>query len=213
MININQELEKYITDHTSPEGELLEDLRRNTYLKTPYPNMISGPLQGKFLELISKMLKPERILEIGTFTGYSTICLASGLAGGGKLDTIDSNDETYEMATEYFKRAGMESRIHQIKGDALEIMKDLDRHYDLIFIDGEKREYTAYYKLAIELLKKGGIILADNVLWGGKVVDNNNKNDPATAGILAFNKLVVEDNQVELVMLPVRDGLSLIRKI
>jgi len=213
MMNISQELDKYIADHMSPEGELLEDLRRKTYLKTPYPNMISGPLQGKFLELLSKMLKPDRILEIGTFTGYSAICLASGLAEGGKLDTIDSNDETYEMAAEYFKKAEMESRIHQIKGDALEIMKRLDRHYDLIFIDGEKREYTSYYRLAIELLKKGGIILADNVLWGGKVVDQNEKNDPATAGILDFNKQVVEDKRVELVILPVRDGLSIIRKI
>lgn len=213
MMNISQELEKYISDHMSPEGELLEDLRRKTYLKTPYPNMMSGALQGKLLELISKMLRPDRILEIGTFTGYSAICLASGLAEGGSLDTIDSNDETYEMAEEYFKRAGMESRIHQIRGDALEIMRNMDGPYDLIFIDGEKREYTAYYELAIELLRKGGIILADNVLWGGKVVDEKEKNDPATAGILAFNKQVVEDNRVELVLLPVRDGLSLIRKI
>lgn len=212
-MNISQELEKYISDHMSPEGELLEDLRRKTYLKTPYPNMMSGALQGKLLELISKMLRPDRILEIGTFTGYSAICLASGLAEGGSLDTIDSNDETYEMAEEYFKRAGMESRIHQIRGDALEIMRNMDGPYDLIFIDGEKREYTAYYELAIELLRKGGIILADNVLWGGKVVDEKEKNDPATAGILAFNKQVVEDNRVELVLLPVRDGLSLIRKI
>ncbi|MEA1897333.1 MAG: O-methyltransferase [Bacteroidota bacterium] len=212
-MNISQELEQYISDHMSPEGDILEDLRRKTYLKTPYPNMISGPLQGKFLELISKMLKPDRILEIGTFTGYSAICLASGLAEGGRLDTIDSNDETYEMAAEYFMRAGMESRIHQIKGDALEIMKRLDKQYDLIFIDGEKREYMAYYELAIELLRKGGIILADNVLWGGKVVDENEKNDPATAGILAFNKRLSNDKRVELVILPVRDGLSLIRKI
>ncbi len=213
MMNISQELEKYISDHMSPEGELLEDLSRQTYLNTPYPNMMSGALQGKLLELISKMLRPDRILEIGTFTGYSAICLASGLAEGGSLDTIDSNDETYEMAEEYFKRAGMESRINQIRGDALEIMRNMDVPYDLIFIDGEKREYTAYYELAIELLRKGGIILADNVLWGGKVVDEKEKNDPATAGILAFNKQVVEDNRVELVLLPVRDGLSLIRKI
>ena len=213
MMNISQELEKYISDHMSPEGELLEDISRQTRLKTPYPNMISSPLQGKFLELLSKMLRPDRILEIGSFTGYSAICLASGLAEGGRLDTIDSDDETYEMAADYFLRAGMEHMIHQIKGDALEIMKNMDGPYDLVFIDGEKQEYTAYYELAIELLRKGGIILADNVLWSGKVVDEKEKNDPATAGILAFNKRVADDKRVELVILPVRDGLSIIRKI
>ncbi len=213
MIEFSEELNKYIEDHSGPEGKLLEDIRRQTYLKTPYPNMISGHQQGKFLEMISRIMSPERILEIGTFTAYSAICLAKGLTEGGRLDTLDNNDETYEMAAANIKKAGMTDIINQLNVNALDFMKESHEKYDLVFIDGEKKEYPDYYMLAVELLKESGIIIADNVLWGGKVVDEKEKKNASTAGILSFNKLVREDMRTNLVMLPLRDGLSIIRKI
>lgn len=213
MLNIDQALGKYITDHIQPEGKLLEELSRQTHLKTPYPNMISGHLQGKILEFISKMIRPKRILEIGTFTGYSAICLAKGLAEGGELHTIESNDELREMANHFIQESGLKEKITQITGNALEKMKQLEGPYDLIFIDGEKSQYTEYYKLAVNVLKSGGFIIADNVLWSGKVVDKGEKNDPATKGIMKFNQMVLKDKRVENIIIPVRDGLSLIRKL
>lgn len=212
MLDIDPSLEDYILEHISPEGDILEELTRQTNLKTVHPQMNSGHLQGKFLEIISKLVRPGRILEIGTFTGYSAISLAKGLNDDGKLYSIDISDELYDMAWEYIKRSGMQDKIVLLTGNALEVMKEIDEFFDLVFIDGEKREYPDYYDIVIDMLKPGGIILADNVLWGGKVVDPESNLDPSTAGILAFNKKVRNDRRVENIILPVRDGISVIRK-
>ncbi len=212
MLDNNLSLEKYILDHIETEGALMEELSRQTNLKTVHPQMSSGHLQGKILEMISKLVQPSRILEIGTFTGYSAISLARGLKENGELVTIDIDDELKEMASGFFKLAGCIDKITQITGNALEVMKEMDESFDLIFIDGEKSEYPAYYQLAVNLLNPGGLILADNVLWGGKVVDNDSEKDVFTAGILEFNKIVKDDIRVEKVILPVRDGIFMIRK-
>lgn len=212
MLKIDLSLEQYILDHIEPEGALLEELSRQTNLKTVHPQMNSGHLQGKILEMISKLIQPSTILEIGTFTGYSAICMAKGLKKGGKLITIDVNDEQKELAAGFIDSAGFSDRIVQITGNALKVMRELDEKFDLIFIDAEKTEYTAYYELAVDMLNPGGLILADNVLWGGKVVDESDKDDVFTAGILKFNDRIKNDTRVEKVILPVRDGIFMIRK-
>ncbi len=212
MLDIDPSLEDYILEHISPEGDVLEELTRQTNLKTVHPQMNSGHLQGKLLEIISKLIRPGRILEIGTFTGYSAISLAKGLSDDGKLYSIDISDELYDMAWDYIKRSGMQDKIVLLTGNALEVMKEIDEFFDLVFIDGEKREYPDYYDIVIDMLKPGGIILADNVLWGGKVIDPESNLDPSTAGILAFNKKVRNDKRIENIILPVRDGISVIRK-
>ena len=168
-----RKLEKYILDHSTPEDSVLEDLYRQTYIRFVNPNMVSGSQQGKFLEFISMMIRPVNILEIGTFTGYSAICLAKGLKPGGNLITIELNDELTEFAHDYFCLAGAESKITQLTGNALNIIPGLDYNFDLVFIDGDKREYTDYYNLIIDKVKPGGFILADNVLWGGKVIETD----------------------------------------
>jgi len=176
------------------------------------PNMTSGHLQGKLLELISKMINPDLILEVGTFTGYSAICLSKGLRSGGKLITIEVNDELASFSHSYFCRAKADTKITQITGNALEIIPQLDLMFDLVFIDGDKREYYEYYQLIIDKLKPGGYVLVDNVLWGEKVLDNET-NDPQTKGIIKFNDMIMKQKNIESVMIPVRDGLMLIRKI
>ncbi len=173
--------------------------------------MTSGHLQGKFLEMISQMISPEYILEIGTFTGYSAICLAKGLKPEGKLITIEINDELTAFAHSYFCRCGLEERITQLTGNALQIIPGLDIMFDLVFIDGDKREYTEYYRQIIEKVKPGGFILADNVLWGEKVLEKETT-DPQTKGIIDFNEMIMEEKNIENVLIPVRDGLMLIRK-
>jgi predicted O-methyltransferase YrrM len=173
--------------------------------------MVSGHIQGLFLELISLMIKPENILEIGTFTGYSAICLSKGLKPGGKLITIELNDELSEFAHSFFCRVGAEAKITQMTGKALDIIPGLDRMFDLVFIDGDKREYIEYYKLVIEKVKPGGFILADNVLWGGQVLDNES-NDPQTRGIINFNKMIQAESIIEEIIIPIRDGMMLIQK-
>jgi len=212
LLDIDPKLENYILEHISPEGDVLEELTRQTNLKTVHPQMNSGHLQGKLLEILSKMMRPNRILEVGTFTGYSAICLAKGLDDGGKLFSIDISDELYDMASTYIKKSGMHDKIELITGNALEVMKDMDESFDLVFLDGEKKEYSDYYDIVIDMLNPGGIILADNVLWSGKVIDSYPEQDPSTSGILAFNKKVKEDKRVECIILPVRDGISVIRK-
>ena len=212
MLDINPKLENYILKHISPEGEVLEDLTRQTNLKTVHPQMNSGHLQGKILEMLSKIMRPHRILEIGTFTGYSAISLAKGLDETGKLFSIDISDELYDMASTYIEKSGMHDKIELITGNALEVMKEMNEYFDLVFLDGEKREYPAYYDIVVDMLNPGGVILADNVLWSGKVIDSDSKQDPSTAGILAFNEKVREDKRVECIILPVRDGISVIRK-
>ena len=174
---MNKKLEQYIEDHSSPADPILEDLYRQTHIRFVNPNMVSGHLQGKLLEFISLMIGPENILEIGTFTGYSAICLAKGLRHGGKLITIEINDELSAFAHSYFCRAGKDEVITQLTGKAQEIIPGLDLMFDLVFIDADKREYVEYFKLIIDKVKPGGFILADNVLWGGKVVDDEER-DP-----------------------------------
>ena len=208
----NPELEKYIEDNTSAESEVLYSLDRETNLKTTMPKMLSGKVQGKFLEMISKMINPERILEIGTFTGYSAICLSKGLTPNGKIYTIESNKELEEIIRKYIKKSGMSNKIHLIIGDALTEIPMLNTTFDLVFIDANKEQYIEYYSLAKTKLHKGGFIIIDNVLWGEKVLNNRNP-DRETLAIQAFNNHVMNDNDVEQVMIPLRDGLLLIRKL
>ncbi len=205
--------EKYIIDHTSPEDEVLASLNRETHLKVLYPRMLSGHVQGRILEMISRMIRPERILEIGTYTGYSAICLAKGLTKDGFLHTIEINPELDEIAGRYFIKAGLESRIIRHTGDALEIIPKLNEQFDLVFIDAAKEHYPDYYRLVFDKVKKGGFIMADNALWDGKVVSDKNAPDKETQGIMTFNDLVQQDDRVENVLLSDRDGLMVIRKL
>lgn len=208
-----KELENYILKHITPEDKLLQQLNRETHLKALYPRMLSGHLQGKILEFISKMINPSAILEIGTFTGYSALCLVKGLRDGGILHTIEANDEIIHFPKKYFRLAGAEEKIKLHVGKALEVIPQLDEYFDLVFIDADKSEYPHYYELVIDKVKTGGYILADNVLWDGKVLTGKSATDPETIGIKNFNKIIQDDLRVENLILPVRDGLSLIRKI
>ncbi len=208
---MNPELEDYITSHSTPEDPLLEELYRQTHIRFVNPNMISGHIQGKLLRFISLMIQPESILEIGTYTGYSAICLASDMGANGQLTTIEINDELAGFSRSFFIRAGLEKKITQITGDAKKIIPDMDITPDLVYIDGDKREYSEYFASVFPKLKAGGFILADNILWGGKVLDSSTK-DPQTKGIIAFNEMIKNRDDIEKVVLPVRDGLTLIRK-
>lgn len=208
---MNRKLDQYISSHSSPEDQVLADLYRQTHIRFVNPNMTSGHLQGKLLEFISVMINPENILEIGTFTGYSAICLSRGLKPGGKLITIELNDELESFSHSYFCRAGVDSKIVQLTGNAIELIPSIDTTFDLVFIDGDKREYTEYYNLVIDKVRPGGYILADNVLWGGKVIEEDLK-DPQTKGVIEFNEMIIRQKNTEVVILPVRDGLMLIRK-
>jgi predicted O-methyltransferase YrrM len=210
---IDKRLETYIEVHTTPEDEVMKDLNRTTHLQTYYPNMLSGAVQGKVLEMISRMISPHRILEIGTFTGYSALALAKGLEEGGRLLTIECNEEMERFIRRYLEKSGMTNRIQLIIGDAVDIIPKLDETFDLVFIDADKEQYPDYYELVLPKLRPGGFMLADNVLWDGKVIEPDTDSDKETMGIKTFNRLVKEDPLVEQVMLPVRDGLMLVRKI
>jgi len=209
---MNKELEKYIDEHIVAETGTLKELNRQTHLNAIHPRMLSGHLQGTILSMISRMVKPTNILEIGTYTGYSAICLLEGLKEGGKLHTIEIMDEITSLALTYWKKAGVNDKIVQHLGDARNIIPTLNTKFDLVFIDAEKEQYIDYYNLAWDLLVPGGFIIADNVLWGGKVVDKNAR-DNSTIGIKAFNDHVKNDNRAYQTILPVRDGLMLIQKI
>lgn len=206
-------LNQYIEDHFTPADPVLSELYRYTYLNAVNPRMVAGPMQGRFLEMISRMLRPEKILEIGTYTGYSAICLARGLKENGKLTTIEINDELQEVSRRFFEKAGLTNKIKLINGDALHIIPELNDVFDLVYIDGEKDQYPDFYNVTIKKLKPGGFILADNVLWDGKVIKSKLEHDKKTLGILGFNKIVQEDPRVENFLLPLRDGLMIIRKI
>ena len=208
---MNKKLEKYIENYTSPEDPVLEDLYRQTHIRFINPNMVSGHLQGKFLEMLSMMIRPLNILEIGTFTGYSAICLAKGLKPSGRLITIEINDELTDFAYSYFVRAGVETKITQMTGKAQDIIPALDIIFDLVFIDGDKREYIEYYKTIIPKVTPGGYILVDNVLWGGQVIEDETS-DPQARGIINFNKMIRNEEAIEDVIIPLRDGVMLIRK-
>lgn len=212
MININKDLEQYLLDHSTPLDNTLQELVRHTYLTTFNPRMISGSAQGRLLEFICRMITPERILEIGTFTGFATICMAQGMPENAMIDTIEVDDELQETITKFIEKAGVSHKVNLHFGDACQIIPNLKKNYDLVFIDGDKREYTMYYDLIFPLVKNGGYIIADNVLWNGKVVDKKST-DPQTLAILQFNNTVQNDSRVENILLPLRDGLMLIRKI
>lgn len=209
----NKQIENYILNHIIPEENVLQDLFRETHVHIYHPRMVSGHLEGKLLYMICKMLNPENILEIGTYTGYSAISMAYALNDTAKIHTIEINDELYDFSNSFIKKAGVENKIIQYTGSALKIIPELEIEFDLVFIDGDKKEYPEYYNLVIDKLKKGGVILADNTLWGGKVVQSNLRaNDYDTQGIIRFNTIIKEDSRVEQIMLPVRDGVSIIRK-
>ncbi|MBN2638516.1 MAG: class I SAM-dependent methyltransferase [Bacteroidales bacterium] len=210
---IDKKIEAYIEKHSTDEPELLYQLNRETHIKTFYPNMLSGKVQGKFLEMVVRMLQPKRILEIGTFTGYSAMSMARTLPEGGKLITLENNEEITGFAKSFFDKSGVSDKIHLIQGDAKEIIPELDEIFDLIFIDADKEQYVDYYELAFPKLRKGGFILADNVLWGGKAVHTDKRLDKETSGIRRFNDYVAADSRVEQVMLSVRDGLLLVCKV
>jgi len=207
--------DKYILNHTTAEPDALQWLRKQTHIRTNHPRMLSGPLQGRILTMLAELSGAKRILEIGTFTGYSAICLASGLPEDGHLDTLEINDELEELIIEGFERAGLASKITLHIGDALQILEKLKagEPYDMVFIDANKRQYEEYYRLVFDMVRPGGLILADNVLWDGKVYADPVPTDEQTRHIAGFNDIVAGDSRVEATILPLRDGLYLIRKL
>ena len=207
-----KEIDKYILNHIDPEDEILKELDRDTNLNKIGARMISGNLQGQVLTMLSKMINPKNILEIGTFTGYSAICLAKGLQEDGKLVTIEIDDELENMAKKYFLKAGVENKIVQRIGAALDIIPTLNGTFDLVFIDAHKPEYPAYYEAVFDKVNSGGYIIADNTLWSGKVLEIPAEDDYHTLGIIQFNEIIKNDNRVEKVILPLRDGMTIIRK-
>ena len=208
---IEDKIEDYSLSHTSPENSLLNKIHRETHLEVLRPRMLSGHFQGRLLSMFSKMIKPCRVLEIGTYTGYSALCLSEGLSDKGMLFTIDINEELEDRVREYFKESAFDDRINFLIGDAISIIPELKEQWDLVFIDADKNNYLAYYDLVIAATRPGGYIIADNVLWSGKVTED--AVDQATASLQIFNNKVALDNRVETVVLPVRDGLTLLRKI
>lgn len=206
--------DKYIEEHCSISNEALDWLERQTNIRTNYPRMLTGKVQGEFLYMMTRMISPRNVLEIGTFTGYSAICMALALEGEGHIDTLEINDELEDLILEGFERAGVSGRVSLHIGDAVEFLRRQDgkKLYDLTFIDANKREYPDYYELALTLTRPGGFILADDVLWDGKVYAEQIPTDKQTSGIVRFNDLAASDPRVETVILPVRHGLSIIRK-
>jgi predicted O-methyltransferase YrrM len=210
---IPEEILDYAKNHTSREPELLKELRTETWQKVLVPRMLSGHLQGRLLAMISKILQPQSILEIGTYTGYATLCLAEGLKDKGVIHTIDHNEELVDFQKKYFQKSKYSNQIIQYTGEALDIIPKLRTNFDLFFIDADKKNYSQYYDQVIDKLNKGGIILSDNVLWSGKVLDKPNNNDIDTQAIISFNKKISSDIRTETILLPFRDGISLTRKL
>lgn len=207
-----EDLDHYVVEHSEKEPELLQRLTRETYQKILQPIMLSGPYQGRVLSMLSKLVRPKNILELGTFTGYSTLCLAEGLSQEGVLHTIDINEELVDFQRKYFDQSPYGSQIVQHTGNALDIIPQLDIMFDLIFIDADKPNYSRYFHLVIDKLNSGGIILSDNVLWHGKVVQPLEEKDRSTKAVLEYNTLLKTDERIETVVLPIRDGLTISRK-
>ena len=203
----------YVVKHSQEEPQLLSELTRETHLKVLQPRMLSGPLQGRFLSLLSKLISPKRILEVGTFTGYATLCLAEGLPENGCIDTLDKNEELIDFQRYYFDRSPWGKQIHQHLGNALDIIPQLNCTYDLIFLDADKKNYLNYLPLLVPKLNAGGLLLSDNVLWSGKVLEETQINDEDTKILKAFNQTLAKHPELETVLLPLRDGLTLSRKI
>jgi caffeoyl-CoA O-methyltransferase len=209
---IDEAIEKYALSHSSKENDLLYDLNRQTHLNILQPRMLSGHLQGRFLSMISKALSPCSILEIGTYTGYSALCLAEGLSSKGSLITIDKNVELEEFAKSYFKKSSYNSNIEMIIGDAISIIPTLKNKWDLVFIDADKENYSNYFDLVVDSVRPGGWIIADNVLWSGKVLSDTQPNDTETESLKSFNAKVHNDKRVTNMLLPIRDGLMILIK-
>ncbi|HLT33163.1 MAG TPA: O-methyltransferase [Aquaticitalea sp.] len=209
---ISEELENYIENHTENEPVLLQKLNRETHQKILQPRMLSGHYQGRVLSMISKLVNPKYILEIGTYTGYSAICLAEGLQKKGELHTIDINEELFDFQRKYFDASGFGKQISQHTGDALDLISKMEMTFDLVFIDADKENYANYFHLVVDKLNSGGLILSDNVLWSGKVLEPSDANDVSTKAIIDYNELLKNDERIETVVLPIRDGLTLSRK-
>ena len=208
-----EKLDEYIVSHSETEPKLLQQLTRETYQKILQPIMLSGPYQGRVLSMISKLKSPENIIELGTFTGYSTLCLAEGLAKEGTIHTIDINEELEDFQRKYFDKSSYGEQIIQHVGNALEIIPKINVMFDLVFIDADKPNYSNYFHLIIDKLNSGGIILSDNVLWHGKVIEKLDPKDKSTKAVLAYNILLKNDPRIETVVLPIRDGLTISRKV
>ena len=206
-------LENYIGTHTKPEPGNLKKLSRETHAQVLMPQMLSGHVQGRFLKMLTCMINPTQVLEIGTFTGYSCICIAEGMKDGGMVHTIDVNEELEPIVTRYIKESGVEKKVKTYVGNALEIIPAINEVFDMVFIDADKKNYSNYYDLIFNKVRKGGYIIADNVLWSGKVVEKASKSDEETKGIMEFNDKVTNDSRVENVMVPIRDGVMIIRKL
>lgn len=209
---VNREIENYCELHSEQENDLLKKVNRETHLEVLMPRMLSGHLQGRFLAMLSKMIRPNCVLEIGTFTGYAALCLAEGLTPNGKLLTIDVNEELAPRVNQYFALSEQASQLHYINGNALEVIPGLDECFDLVFIDADKKNYCKYYELVFEKVRSGGYIIADNVLWSGKVVGIETKKDADTLNMLAYNEMTAKDERVEPLLVPLRDGLMICRK-
>jgi len=210
---ISEKLTEYISKNSNTEPEILARLNQETHQKILKPRMLSGHIQGRFLSMLSKMKSPSTILEIGTYTGYGTLCLSEGLKEGGKIFTIDRNEELLKIQNKYFEESGKRDKIIQLTGNAKEILNDLNETYDLVFIDADKENYIEYFNQVSERLNKNGIIISDNVLWSGKVLDSSLEKDEETIALVNFNKILNEDKRFETVILPLRDGLSISRLI
>lgn len=208
-----EKIDEYVVDNSQKEPQILQELTKETWQRVLNPRMLSGAFQGRILSMISKIINPKDILEIGTYTGYSAICIAEGISNEATIDTIDKNEELEDIQNKYFKKSGFRDQIKQHIGNALEIIPTLDKKFDLVFIDADKSNYCNYFNLVIGKMKKGGIILSDNVLWSGKVVEKLDKKDIDTKALLEYNRLLNSDSRVETVLLPIRDGLSISRVV
>ena len=208
-----EKIDEYVVDNSQKEPQILQELTKETWQRVLNPRMLSGAFQGRILSMISKIINPKDVLEIGTYTGYSAICIAEGISNEATIDTIDKNEELEDIQNRYFKKSGFRDQIKQHIGNALEIIPTLNKKFDLVFIDADKSNYCNYFNLVIGKMKKGGIILSDNVLWSGKVVEKLDKKDIDTKALLEYNRLLNSDSRVETVLLPIRDGLSISRVV
>jgi predicted O-methyltransferase YrrM len=208
---LSEKLEDYVISHTQNEPQLLQQLNKETWQKILNPRMLSGTYQGRVLSMISKIINPKSILEIGTYTGYSALCLGEGLQKNGTLITIDKNEELEAFSKKYFNASNYKNQIEQLTGNALEIIPTINKKFDLVFIDADKANYSNYFHLIIDKMNPGGIILSDNVLWSGKVIEEIKPNDMDTQELLVYNKLLNNDERIETVLLPIRDGLTISR--
>jgi predicted O-methyltransferase YrrM len=209
---IDAKLDNYVCAHTENEPALLVDLNRRTHVSILQPRMLSGHYQGRLLSMLAHMIQPKRVLEIGTYTGYSALCFAEGLQAGGKVTTVDVNEELEEFVRSYIEKANCSDKIEYIVGDAMEVVAKMDEQFDLVFIDADKKNYCNYYELVFDKVKPGGYIIADNVLWSGKVLEDYDSLDRETKILMDYNKMIHEDERVQEILLPIRDGLMIARK-